>query len=121
MIDHTSLRVSDYEKAKEFYAKALAPLGYTVLTDLPEWKVAGLGNGKPDLWVSQKEPVGPVHVALGAESRSIVDAFYKAALEAGGKDNGAPGLRTEYHPTYYGAFIHDADGNNLEVVCHKPE
>ncbi len=122
MIDHTSLNVSNYEKSKEFYAKALAPLNYSVLMDLPEWKTAGLGaNGKPDLWISQREPIGKVHVALGVDSRALVDAFHAAAVEAGGTDNGKPGLRTEYHPTYYGAFVLDADGNNIEVVCHKPE
>lgn len=122
MIDHTSLNVSNYEKSKEFYSKALAPLNYSLLMDIPEMQAAGFGaNGKPDLWISQKEHRGTVHVAVTAEKRSLVDAFYKAALEAGGKDNGAPGLRSEYHANYYGAFVYDFDGNNIEVVCHKPE
>jgi catechol 2,3-dioxygenase-like lactoylglutathione lyase family enzyme len=122
MIDHASICVSNYQTAKEFYSKALSPLGYSVSMDVPEIKAAGFGvNGKPDFWISEKETIGTVHVALGVESRSVVDGFYEAALKAGGKDNGAPGLRTHYHPHYYGAFVYDADGNNIEVVCHKPE
>ena len=122
MIDHVSLHVSNYETAKEFFSKALAPVGYAVIKDFPQWKAAGLGkDGKPDFWIGQKEPIGNNHVAIAADSRADVDAFYAAALAAGGKDNGAPGIRKDYHPSYYGAFVHDADGNNIEVVCHKPE
>ncbi len=122
MIDHISLHVSDYSKGKEFFAQALAPLGYTVIMDYPEWKTAGLGkDGKPDFWISEKQPIGNNHVAISAESRSVVDAFYAAALEAGGKDNGAPGIRKDYHPNYYGAFVFDPDNNNIEAVCHKAE
>ena len=122
MIDHVSLHVSNYEKSKEFFSQALAPVGYSVITDFPEWKAAGLGaNGKPDFWIVQKEPVGNNHIALATDSHAIVDAFYKSALAAGAKDNGAPGIRKDYHPNYYGAFVLDPDGNNIEVVCHKPE
>src|SRR3989344_1580566 len=120
MISHVSVHVSNYEKAKEFYTKALAPISYVVVKDFPEYKVAGFGvPGMPDLWVSEKQPAGGGHVAMLVGDKSAVDAFYKAALEAGGKDNGAPGLRTEYSQDYYAAFILDSDGNNIEVVTFK--
>jgi len=121
MIDHIGIRVKDYAASKSFYEEALAPLGYSTLMELGGVG-AGLGKpGKPDFWISQGEPSGPIHIALVAPDRATVDAFYRAAIAAGGRDNGAPGLRPQYHPTYYGAFIIDPDGNNLEAVCHKPE
>ena len=121
MIDHTGLTVSNVRKSKAFYAAALAPLGYTVVM---EWEQsAGLGVApKPDFWIGEGTPnVPPIHVAFRAESRAQVDAFYHAAIAAGGRDNGAPGLREHYHPNYYGAFVLDPDGHNIEAVCHAPQ
>jgi catechol 2,3-dioxygenase-like lactoylglutathione lyase family enzyme len=117
MIDHVSLRVQDFERAVSFYKAALAPIGYEVVMEFSG--VAGLGSGgKADLWIMQSEPpINPTHIALASE-RALVDAFHAAAIAAGGSDNGAPGLRPEYHPHYYGAFIFDPEGNNVEVVCH---
>ncbi|MBS7706385.1 VOC family protein [Chelatococcus asaccharovorans] len=119
MIDHFGLQVSDYDQARAFYAKALAPLGYTVVMEFAD-STAGFGlDGKPDFWIyagGRTSP--PVHVAFRAETRAIVDAFYAAALSAGATDNGAPGLRLDYHPNYYGAFVRDGDGHNIEAVCH---
>ena len=127
-IDHTSLSVSNFAAAKAFYAAALKPLGITVLMEFPKAvtgsaDVAGLGsNGKPFFWLADAGKTTPrVHLAFAAENRAQVDAFYKAAIAAGGKDNGPPGVRAEYHPTYYGAFVLDVDGHNIEAVCHKPE
>lgn len=120
MIDHMSLSVKDYEKSKKFFSEALKPIGYSVLMD---YGVAvGLGSdNKPDFWLTQNDNTQKSHIAFLAKNRSQVDEFHKAALEAGGTDNGAPGLRPNYHPNYYGAFIIDFDGNNIEVVCHSPE
>ena len=118
MIDHIGLQATDIEKAKAFYAAALAPIGYSVLADFGA--AAGLGAERPDFWIQQGAPPTPVHVAFQSPDRATVDAFHAAALAAGGKDNGAPGLRPEYHPTYYGAFVLDSDGHNVEVVCHAP-
>lgn len=118
MIDHVGLKVSDFETAKKFYAAALAPIGYKILMEFPDG--AGLGaRGKPDLWISKGSVLAPVHLAFGVNDRKPVAAFHKAALKAGGRDNGKPGLRKEYTPTYYAAFVLDPDGNNIEVVCHK--
>jgi catechol 2,3-dioxygenase-like lactoylglutathione lyase family enzyme len=120
MIDHVSLYVADIERSKAFYAEALAPLGYEVIMEFDS--VAGLGaRGKPDFWIAQGEPRAPIHVAFSSADRATVDAFHAAALQAGGKDNGAPGLRPHYHQNYYGAYAHDPDGNNVEAVCHSPE
>jgi catechol 2,3-dioxygenase-like lactoylglutathione lyase family enzyme len=128
MIDHTGLNVSDFEKSKNFYVHALAPLGYQVLMEVPagvtgHGAVAGFGAPpKPDFWISAGTPnVPPVHVAFRAAARGLVDAFYRAAIAAGGRDNGPPGLRPHYHPNYYGAFVLDPDGHNIEAVCHEPE
>ena len=119
LIDHVSLHVSDYARSKKFFSAALAPLGYSVLMEYDG--AAGLGSGRPDFWIAQGEPKsGPTHVCFAASSRAQVDAFHKAALAAGGRDNGGPGLRTHYHPSYYGAFVFDPDGNNVEAVCHLP-
>jgi catechol 2,3-dioxygenase-like lactoylglutathione lyase family enzyme len=121
VIDHISLHVSDLAAAKAFYSAALAPLGYTVLMDFGH--VAGLGVApKPDFWLSGGGPEKPpAHIAFRAANRAEVDAFYKAAIAAGGVDNGGPGPRAIYHPGYYGAFVLDADGNNIEAVTHIPE
>jgi len=128
IIDHFGIGVSDYDRAKAFYAAALAPLGITLVMEVtPEQtgKVYACGfgkNGKPELWIgSDGKTTPPVHVAVVVESREEVRAFYAAALKAGGRDNGAPGLRPHYHPDYYGAFVFDLDGHNVEAVCHKQE
>jgi len=124
-IDHTSLSVSDFDSAKRFYAAALKPLRIGVLMEFPAHvtgsvDVAGLGaDGKPFLWLANAGKTSPrVHLAFRAETRDQVDAFYQAAMAAGGIDNGPPGLRPMYHPNYYGAFVLDADGHNIEAVCH---
>jgi catechol 2,3-dioxygenase-like lactoylglutathione lyase family enzyme len=120
MIDHISLRVQDLAKALDFYKAALAPLGYQVLMEFPG--VAGMGaGGKADLWIMETdEPTNATHIAIGGE-RAHIHAFHEAALTAGGTDNGPPGLRLDYHPNYFAAFILDPEGNNIEVVCHDPE
>jgi catechol 2,3-dioxygenase-like lactoylglutathione lyase family enzyme len=118
MIDHLGFSVSDYGRAKEFYSKALAPLGYSLIMEVTQEQT---DDGKPDFWIGGEGGNSkPMHVAILAKDRATVDAFYKAALAAGGRDNGAPGLRPHYHPNYYGAFVLDADGNNIEAVCHAP-
>lgn len=128
MIDHTGITVSDYARSKAFYDRALAPINYAMLAEFDpsvtgDTYVAGYGEApKPDFWIIGGAPnKPPVHVAFRVASRAIVDAFYRAALEAGGKDNGPPGLRPHYHPNYYGAFVLDPDGHNIETVCHEPE
>jgi catechol 2,3-dioxygenase-like lactoylglutathione lyase family enzyme len=120
-LDHIGLTVTDFAAAKAFYGAALKPLGITLLMEFPG--AAGLGaDGKPFFWLTGGAKTTPhVHIAFAAESRAKVDAFYKAAIAAGGKDNGPPGIRADYHPNYYGAFVLDADGHNIEAVCHKPE
>jgi catechol 2,3-dioxygenase-like lactoylglutathione lyase family enzyme len=127
MIDHTGLKISDPVASRRFYEAALAPLGYRVLMEVPAEFTGGmvvLGYGvppKPDFWVAQGKPEEPrVHVAFRADSRAGVDAFYRAALAAGGRDNGPPGPRPRYHRDYYGAFVLDPDGHNVEAVCHTP-
>ncbi|HEX7929173.1 MAG TPA: VOC family protein [bacterium] len=120
MLDHLGLKVKDLKKSRAFYEAALKPLGYAVVMDFGE--ALGIGTKqKPAFWLSQGAAGGPVHVAFDAADRKAVAAFHKAALAAGGKDNGPAGLREQYHPTYYGAFVLDPDGNNVEAVCHKPE
>ena len=127
MIDHTGIVSSDFKTSKAFYTATLAALGYRLLVELPaavtgHTDVAGFGEPpKPDFWISQGTPnTPPVHIAFRAGSRADVDAFYAAAIAAGGRDNGAPGLRPHYHPDYYGAFVLDPDGHNIEAVCHDP-
>jgi catechol 2,3-dioxygenase-like lactoylglutathione lyase family enzyme len=122
MIDHIGFPVSDYAKSKAFYEKALAPLGYKMIMEAPGAVACGFGkDGKPDFWLGADGAMkGTVHVAIAVESRAIVDAFHQAALATGGKDNGAPGIRAHYHQNYYGAFVLDPDGHNIEAVCHKP-
>jgi catechol 2,3-dioxygenase-like lactoylglutathione lyase family enzyme len=128
MIDHVGFPVSDYARSKFFYEKALAPLGYALVMEVTAAQTesgspaAGFGiGGKPDFWIGGEGGLSkPLHVAIAANDRSAVDAFYRAALAAGGKDIGAPGLRPQYHPNYYGAFVLDPDGHNIEAVCHVP-
>jgi catechol 2,3-dioxygenase-like lactoylglutathione lyase family enzyme len=126
MIDHTGISVSDFERSKAFYLAALAPLGYQLIKEVPRQFVpqgaAGMGvPPKPDLWIAGGAPNSPrLHIALRAAERAQVDAFYHAAMAAGGRDNGPPGIRAHYHPNYYGAFVLDPDGHNIEAVCHDP-
>ncbi len=120
MFDHVGLNVRDFETSRRFYERALAPLGYRVVMAFDEWRAAGFGtDDKPAFWISQREPYGTgTHVAFRCEDRATVHAFHEAAVAAGGADNGEPGLREQYHSTYYGAFVLDPDGNNVEAVCH---
>ena len=126
MIDHTGLKVSDPKKSRTFYDKALAPLGYKMMVEIPKEYtegavVLGYGVDRPDFWVAQGTPNKPViHIAFRADNRKQVDEFYKAAMAAGGKDSGAPGPRPHYHKDYYGAFVLDPDGHNIEAVCRVP-
>lgn len=116
MIAHTSLQVSDYRKAKAFYTKVLETLGYQ--NNMEYGESAGFNDGKnTDFWITQEKTVVPTHIAFEAKDRAQVEAFYKAALSAGAKDNGKPGYR-DYWPGYYAAFIHDADGHNVEAVWY---
>lgn len=133
MLDHISIRVADYERSKKFYEAALAPLGYSLAMET----ASGAGFRRefiPDFWIKAdrvsigiEEPMesgcgGPaIHVAFASDDRSMVDAFYRAALTAGARDNGGPQLRPNYHPNYYGAFVFDPDGYNIEAVCHRAE
>lgn len=128
MIDHVGFKVSDFERSKAFYLRALAPLGHGLVKEVtPEMtgtdsRHAGFGSdGKPSFWIGTGDTTtGSLHVALVAQSRAQVDDFHAAAIAAGGSDNGAPGLRPRYHPNYYGAFVRDPDGHNIEAVCHGP-
>lgn len=128
MIDHIGFPVSDFSRSRAFYAAALAPLGYGVIMEFGPGEThtglpgAGFGrDGKPDFWIGGEGAItGRLHVAFAAPDRATVDAFHAAALAAGGTDNGAPGLRPHYHPSYYGAFVLDPDGHNIEAVCHAP-
>jgi catechol 2,3-dioxygenase-like lactoylglutathione lyase family enzyme len=121
MFDHIGFGVTDYAASKAFYLKSLQPLGMDIVMD-GEY---GIGIGpkeKPELWLFQSsDKSAPLHLAFTAESRKQVQDFYRVAIEAGGKDNGGPGLRPHYHPNYYGAFVIGPDGHNVEAVCHKPE
>lgn len=121
MFDHVGLGVTNLAESKAFFLGALRPLGVAVAMEGPYG--VGLGqDNKPSLWLHDtKDPPARVHLAFVAQNRKQVDAFYKAALAAGGKDNGAPGLRPHYHANYYGAFVIGPDGHNVEAVCHKPE
>lgn len=129
MLDHIGIPVSDFARAKAFYSAVFAPLGYGLVMEVgPEQtgngsSAAGFGReGRPDFWIGDdSKPAARNHVAFSAGSRADVDAFYRAALEAGATDNGPPGLRPHYHPNYYGAFVLDPDGHNIEAVCHRPE
>ena len=120
MIDHVVLGVRDIDASRAFYERALAPLGVGVVLDLPGYIGFGRDN-QPRFFVATREPTQRVHVAFSSPDRATVDAFHAAALAAGGSDNGPPGLRPMYHQHYYGAFVFDPDGNNIEAVCHAPE
>jgi catechol 2,3-dioxygenase-like lactoylglutathione lyase family enzyme len=126
MLDHVGILVADWNKSKAFYDAAFAPLGITLLNEIPVQftggvKVGGYGRTKPDFWLTESAETGPGrHYAISALSHADVDAFYAAAMAAGGKDNGGPGPRPHYHEHYYGAFVIDPDGNNIEAVCHAP-
>lgn len=127
MIDHTGINVSNFEKSKEFYIHSLASLGYQLLHEFDASGIgsacaAGFGTDRnPDFWIFQGDVNIPrIHIAFRAGTREVVQAFYEAALQVGGQDNGVPGLRTHYHPNYYAAFVLDPDGHNVEAVCHTP-
>ena len=120
MLDHIKLFVSDVDRSKAFYELAFQPLGYRVLLE-PAPGIEGMSRHFPNVWLAQAEGSSTTaHVAIRADTRSVVDEFHAAALAGGGTDNGPPGLRPQYHPSYYGAFVHDPDGNNIEAVCHDP-
>jgi catechol 2,3-dioxygenase-like lactoylglutathione lyase family enzyme len=133
MIDHIGISVGSIARATEFYLKALAPLGYGIMMQVSAEETrhgAAIGfgappdfqSGKPSFWVGESgEASGPLHIAFVAPIRATVDAFYLAAMKAGGTDNGPPALRPHYHANYYAAFVLDPDGNNIEAVCHRPE
>jgi catechol 2,3-dioxygenase-like lactoylglutathione lyase family enzyme len=121
ILDHIGISVSDHDRSKSFFTKALAPLGITLVKEEKGW--SGFGrNGIPQFWIGAGEkPQLPMHIAFSASTRAQVKDFYEAALLAGGKDNGAPGIRAIYHPNYFGAFVIGPDGHNIEAVCHAPE
>ena len=127
MIDHVTFGVTDFVRSTRFYDLAFAPLGVTLLHEVPVElsggvRVAGYGDDRPWFWLAEERATsGLLHIALQATNRAAVDAFYLAALRAGGRDNGAPGLRPHYHAHYYGAFVLDPDGHNIEAVCHNSE
>jgi len=129
MIDHVGFPVADFARSKAFYETTLAILGISCIMEVTREMTgdgschAGFGEaGKAYFWIGTGKPAASgMHVAFAAENRALVDAFYKAALAAGGSDNGPPGLRPHYHPDYYGAFVLDPDGNNIEAVCHRPD
>ena len=123
MIDHVTFGVSNFDRSILFYDRAFAPLGVRRLFDDSSSSVraTGYGDTRPWFWIAEHDPTaGKLHIALRASSTQAVDAFHRAALDAGGVDNGAPGLRSHYHPGYYGAFVLDPDGHNIEAVFHGP-
>jgi len=122
MFDHVCFGASDYEASKAFFLKALAPLGVTIASENELGVEIVRPNDNCSLCIGPTtEKPAHLHLAFAAENRQQVDAFHRAALEAGGKDNGAPGLRPRYHANYYAAFVIGPDGHNVEVVCHAPE
>ena len=120
-LDHIGFAVADFAKSRDFYTQALAPLGIAIVMSGDSY--AGMGrDGRAQFWFNAGQPdSGGTHIAFAADDRAQVRAFHAAALAAGGKDNGGPGLRPQYHPNYYGAFVIDLNGHNIEAVCHKPE
>jgi len=127
MLDHAGITVSDYAHSRAFYERVLGVLDYDIVMDVTKeqtggYEGCGFGDRKPDFWIGTgPTPTTGVHVAFVAASRAAVDEFHAIALQHGARDNGAPGLRPHYHPNYYGAFVIDFDGNNIEAVCHRPE
>jgi len=125
MLDHVGVASSNVKRSREFYVAALAPLGYGVLMEGEGYCGIGKTSGEDawigTIWLHKTDSPAPNHIAFRVDDRATVDAFYKAAMAAGGKDNGAPGIRAQYHENYYGAFVLDQDGNNVEAVCHKSE
>ena len=127
MLDHIGFPVTDFARSKAFYTRALEALGYRIVTEVNlsedgEDGYAGFGDDRPHFWIGTGKPLsGRLHVAFMAKSRADVRAFYEAAMAAGGRDNGPPGLRPHYHENYYGAFVLDPDGHNIEAVNHLPE
>ena len=128
MFDHVGFPVSNYKKSKSFYIQALQPLGFGLVIEVSSERSgdnahAGFGTeGRPRFWIGAGTPIkGQMHVAFKAKNRRAVEQFYEAALKAGGKDNGTPGLRPHFHENYYGAFVLDPDGHNIEAVCHLPK
>jgi catechol 2,3-dioxygenase-like lactoylglutathione lyase family enzyme len=127
MIDHLGIAVGNHAASKSFYQKALAPLDIAVVMEVSKAEsgaasdFTGFGNNnKPYFWIGEGQVANTMHLCFTADTRAQVDAFYDAAIKAGARDNGKPGLRAQYHPTYYGAFVIDLNGVNLEAVCHKP-
>lgn len=126
MLDHAGFPVTNYARSKAFYEKTLAPLGYSLILEVRQNEndspAAGFGaDGKPDFWIGGEGGLNRrIHIAIAAKDRASVDAFYRAALDVGGTDNGSPGVRPHYHANYYGAFVTDPDGHNIEAVCHAP-
>src|SRR5688500_15304609 len=121
ILDHIGLAVRDFGRSSTFFRRALAPLGIETVLEGEGWAMFGK-DGRPQFWLGLHGiPPGPIHIAFSAETREQVRAFHRAALAAGGRDNGAPGIRAKYHPNYYGAFVFDPDGHNIEAVCHKAE
>jgi catechol 2,3-dioxygenase-like lactoylglutathione lyase family enzyme len=130
MLDHVGFAVSDIARSRAFYERALEPLGIALMMEIPPEQNAQGGGGRalgfgkdgnPFFWIADNQRVGEgTHIAFETDSRAKVDAFHQAALAAGGKDNGAPGIRAQYHPNYYAAFVLDPDGLNIEAVCHRP-
>jgi catechol 2,3-dioxygenase-like lactoylglutathione lyase family enzyme len=127
MIDHIGFAVADFSRSRDFYVKVLAPLGFVPVMDVTReqsgsYEGTGFGApGRPQFWIGTGDTHdGKMHIAFAATSRAAVDAFYRAAITAGARDNGPPGVRSNYHPNYYGAFVFDPDGHNIEAVCHAP-
>jgi catechol 2,3-dioxygenase-like lactoylglutathione lyase family enzyme len=127
MLDHVGIPVSDYQKSKAFYMQVLRPLGYDLVLEVESEETGGASQagfgagGKPQFWIGTGTPLkGRVHFAFVAKNRDAVRKFYDAAMKAGGRDHGAPGLRPHYHENYYSAFVLDLDGQNIEAVCHDP-
>lgn len=118
MIDHIGIQVTDLDRSVAFYTKALAPLGYALVMRWEQFAGFGIA-GKPDFWIGTGAPTDRIHVAFRAKGRAEVQAFYQAAIAAGAADNGGPGVRPQYHPHYFGAFVRDPDGHNVEAVCHE--
>jgi catechol 2,3-dioxygenase-like lactoylglutathione lyase family enzyme len=119
-IDHIGFTVADFPKSKAFYLATLAPLGMRIVSEGEGWALL-VTDGTPEFWLGTGSARGAIHFAFVAKTRGQVREFHAAALAAGGRDNGAPGIRGHYHPNYYGAFVFDPDGHNIEAVCHQPE